>query len=88
MPAESIGDYWHVGQAYGITIQAGTRTFRTDTTSATPAPPFMIELVNDYISQDNFVLHSYFNLPADGYLVEHISWQLDDYTSRSSRPTA
>ena len=58
------------------------------TTSPTPAPPFLVELVNDQSGQDNYLLRSYYNLPTDGWQVEHISWQLDDPTQQQLSSTA
>ncbi len=69
-------------------IQIGSHAFRTDNTSPTPAPPFLIEFVNDQYGQDNMVLHSYDNLPTDGFQVDHISWQLVDPTQQPLSSTA
>ena len=69
-------------------LQIGSHAFRTDTTSPTPMPPFLVELVNDQYGQDNYLLRSYYNLPTDGWQVEHISWQLDDLTQQQLSSTA
>ena len=74
-----VGDYRHVSPAYGISVQIGSRTFRTDPQNV----EFLIELVNNYHSLDNYVVRSYNNLPVDGVPVAHISWQLDDPTQTS-----
>lgn len=83
-----VSDYWHVGAPYGIQLQIGSHAFRTNMTSPTPAPPFLVELVNDQYGQDNYLLRSYYNLPTDGFQVDHISWQLDDPTQQQLGSTA
>jgi hypothetical protein len=83
-----VGDFWHAGAPYGIQLQIGSHAFRTNTVSPTPAPPFLVELVNDQYGQDNYLLRSYYNLPTDGWQVDHISWQLDDMTQQQLASTA
>ena len=83
-----VSDYWHVGAPYGIQFQIGSHAFRTNNTSPTPAPPFLVELVNNQSGQDDYLLRSYYNLPTDGWQVNHISWQLDDPTQQQFSSTA
>jgi hypothetical protein len=71
-----VGDYWHSSAPYGVTVTVGNRTFKTNPSSVN----FLVELINDYYNQDNFVFHSYNNLETDGIAVPFISWQLDDPT--------
>ena len=73
----SVGDYWYHTAPYGVAVQIGSHVFKTDPA----AVEFIVELVNDHYSGfDNYVFHSYRNLPVDGGNVEMISWQLDDPT--------
>jgi len=81
---EQVGDYFHTTSPYGVTVTMGTHTFRTDPANVN----FLLELVNDYYSLDNFVFHSYSNVATDGVPIEMISWQLDDPTSTLLASTA
>jgi Collagen triple helix repeat (20 copies) len=74
---EQVGDYFHTTAPYGVTVTIGTHTFRSDPSNVN----FLLELVNDYYSLDNYVFHSYTNADTDGVPVEIISWQLDDPTA-------
>jgi hypothetical protein len=76
-----VSDYWHSGAPYGMTVQIGSHQFRTNTATP-PSPQFLVELVNDQYGLDNFLLRSYHNLPTEGFLIEHMSWQLDDPTQQ------
>jgi len=75
----TVGDYWHTTAPFGITVNAGKYTFSTDPNNV----QFLLEMV-DRESSDNYVLHSYNNLPQPmpGFeaMVDRISWQLDDST--------
>src|SRR3954451_552730 len=73
---EQVGDYFHTTAPYGVTVTIGTHTFRTDPSNVN----FLLELVNDYQSSDNYVFHSYTNAATDGVPIDMISWQLDDPT--------
>ena len=84
--ADWVADYWHTGAPYGITVQIGSHAFRTNTATP-PGPQFLVELINDQYGQDNYLLRSYYNLPTDGFLIEHISWQLDDPTQQNLTST-
>jgi hypothetical protein len=81
-----VSDYWHSGAPYGLTVQIGSHAFRTNTATP-PGPQFLVELVNDQYGLDNYLLRSYHNLPTDGFLIEHISWQLDDPTQQNLTST-
>ena len=85
----TVGDYRHTTAPFGITLDVGGLTFKTDPNQV----DFLVEIVNDHDnpSRDNYLLRSYNNLfdrsaPPDPLLPElpvmnHISWQLDDPTS-------
>jgi len=76
-PSSSVGDYQHYTSPYGIFLSVGGFNFETDLTNVN----FVLEVVNDYPSGDNYLLRSYNNLAlSNGTLVEHITWQLDDST--------
>ena len=86
--SEPVGEYWHSGPPYGLTIQVGNRMFRTDTTTAHPGPEFLVSVSNDYNNQDTYLLLSRYNLPVDGHPVEALFWQLDDPTMAQLSSTA
>jgi hypothetical protein len=71
-----VGDYWHTAAPYGVTVTVGTHTFKTDPANVN----FLIELCDNFENSDNFVFHSYNNLPTEGNPIQIISWQLDDPT--------
>ena len=73
-PLPQVGDYEHTSGPYGVTITIGAHTFRTDPQN----PRFLVELVDNYQNLDNFVFHSYNNVPVGGITVEVMSFQLDD----------
>ena len=75
-PLPQVGDYVHTSGPYGVTVTIGSHTFRTDPQN----PDFWVELVNNYYNLDNFVFHSYNNVPVGGITVEVMSFQLDDPT--------
>ena len=75
----TVGDYEHKTNPYGIFLKAGKLVFQTDPKNV----DFLLEYVNREDS-DNFVIHSYNNLPLKNkLLVDHISWQLDDPTTQA-----
>jgi len=75
-----IGDYWHTTAPYGIQVQAGGYTFKTDPTNV----QFLVEIVNDYQGSDNYLLRSYNNAPLSSDItVDHIAWQLDDPSQKA-----
>jgi hypothetical protein len=75
----TVGDYEHKTNPYGIFLKAGKLVFQTDPKNV----DFLLEYVNRDDS-DNFVIHSYNNLPLKNkLLVDHISWQLDDPTTQA-----
>jgi hypothetical protein len=75
-PMAQVGDYEHTSGPYGVSITIGSHTFRTDPQN----PRFLVELVDNYQNLDNFVFHSYNNVPVAGITVEVMSFQLDDPT--------
>jgi len=90
-PLSTVGDYWHSDASHGIQLQAGPFQFLTDPTAVN----FIVEIANDHgspTSSDNYLLRSYSNvanppLPS-GAIVEHISWQLDDFSQTAVYTTA
>jgi len=73
----TVGAYWHSGAPYGISLDAGGFVFQTDPGNVR----FLVEVLNDQIGQDSYLLRSYNNQPlSTGVHVEHIRWQLDDYS--------
>jgi hypothetical protein len=75
----TVGDYWHTTSPYGLILTAGGHVFRTARTNV----QFLVEIVNDHgtPASDHYLLRSYTNRPlANGAVVEHIAWQLDDPT--------
>lgn len=78
----TVGDYRHHSAPYGISLTVGGLNFRTDPADV----DFLVEIVNDHHSYDNYLLRSYKNLfdvsvpDEEGFLDNHISWQLDDPT--------
>jgi len=83
-PMNEVGDFTHTMTPYGVTVTIGTHVFRTDPANVN----FVLELVNDYYSMDNYVFHSYTNLDTDGAQIDTINWQLDDQTSTLLTSTA
>ena len=79
-----VGDYYHVSAPYGVSIRIGTRMFRTDPQNVS----FLLELVNDYVAQDDYLFHSYNNENTDGATVEIISFVLDDPTQTALADTS
>jgi hypothetical protein len=74
----AVGDYWHSSSPHGITLDIGGFTFETDPDNVR----FLVEILNDHTGQDAYLLRSYNNLPlSNGVSVEHIAWQLDDFTT-------
>lgn len=74
----NVGDYWHTSPPNGFTLTAGGLTIYTD-----PAyTQFLLEMVNDFYGQDNYLIRSYKNVvegipqPDD----THLAIQLDDPT--------
>jgi hypothetical protein len=76
-----VADYWHSGAPYGMTVQIGSHQFRTNTETP-PSPQFLVEVIDNQYGLDNFLLRSYHNLPTEGFLIEHMAWQLDDPTQQ------
>jgi len=80
----SVGDYWFTGiTPYGISLNAGGFIFKTNPNDVR----FLIEICDNHpwfdpkINNDSYLLRSYNNLPlANGVGVEHIAWQLDNYS--------
>jgi len=77
-PSHTVGDYWHYSSPYGISLSAREFVFQTDPDNIS----FVVEVINDHTGQDGYLLRSYNNLPlSNGVHIDHISWQLDDYSS-------
>jgi len=76
-PLSTVGDYWHYSAPYGISLGAGGLLFQTDPTGV----DFLVEVGDNHTGQDAYLLRSYSNLTlASGVSVDHISWQLNDYS--------
>jgi hypothetical protein len=75
-PMNEVADFMHTMTPYGVTVTIGTHVFRTNPLNVN----FLIELVNDYESMDNYIFHSYTNIDTDTVRIDMISWQLDDPT--------
>jgi len=76
-PLETGGAYDYLSAPYGITLSAGGFVFQTDPDNV----DFRIDILNNHLGQDGYVLRSYNNLPlSNGVGIEYISWQLDDYS--------
>jgi hypothetical protein len=83
-PAPTVGDYCCYAAPYGISLQVGGFSFRTDPGNV----DFLVEIANDHGSphpMDGYLLRSSHNLfdvsvPDDGSLDNQIWWQLDDET--------
>jgi hypothetical protein len=79
----TVGDYWHHVSPYGISLDAGTYQFLTNSGDV----QFLVEIVNNHGTpmRDNYLLRSYRNIAMPpllgGAIVDHISWQLDDPTA-------
>lgn len=77
-PPEEGGDYEYYSSPYGISVNVVDLVFQTDPDNVY----FLIEVLNNVVSMDNYLLRSYNNLSLpNGIIVEHISWQLDDFTA-------
>jgi hypothetical protein len=77
-PSSQVGDYEHYTSPYGASLTVGGFEFRTNPSNV----DFVVEVVNDYPSGDNYAFRSYNNVPLfNGTLVDGIGWQLDDYTA-------
>ena len=75
---QTVGDYPHDRNAFGITVNVGGFVFKTDPKNVN----FLVELVNR--DTDHYLLRSYNNLPlSDTIPIKHISWQLDDETGNA-----
>jgi len=71
----TVGDYYHTNSDAGIVVKVGDYVFRTDPAHVN----FLIEAVNR-TSDDDIVIRSYNNVCSRALVVEHISWQLSDYS--------
>jgi hypothetical protein len=84
-PAFEYGDYWHYSSPCGLELTAGGFLFKTDSNNI----KFLIGAANNYQGyQDGYLVRSYNNLFLyDGVDVDHISWQLDDYSGTALSST-
>ena len=83
-PRSGVGDYWYSTAPYGINLSVGDIVFQTDPENV----DFLVEIVNDYTGGDTYLLASYANLPlVSGIPVQHISWQLDDFSQTAVSST-
>jgi len=77
-PWEMRGYYVFHSAPAGISLNVGNFNFRTNSNSV----DFYIEIVNNELAgTDDYAVRSYNNLPLPGDIpVDHIVWQLSDYT--------
>ncbi|MHC4862977.1 MAG: PEP-CTERM sorting domain-containing protein, partial [Planctomycetota bacterium] len=79
-PLPTVGDYWQYTAPYGVRLSVGGFTFASDPDDTR----FLLEVGNDHGSPgsyDFYLFRSYENLGLpNGVEVDHISWQLDDYS--------
>ncbi|MCJ7777770.1 MAG: PEP-CTERM sorting domain-containing protein [Sedimentisphaerales bacterium] len=84
-PALDLGDYFHYNTPCGIDLTVGGFVFKTDPNNI----KLLVEVSNNYSYQDNYLVRSYNNLFLyNGVDVDHISWQLDDYSGTALSSTA
>ena len=78
-----IGRYWHYTSPYGVSLSAGGFVFETDPANV----DFVVEIVNGN-GRDGYLFRSYNNVPlSNSVMVDHISWQLDDYSGQAMSST-
>jgi hypothetical protein len=83
-PSSTVGDYWHYSAPAGVSLTVGGYTFKTDLSDV----KFLMEVVNNHSSMDNYLFGSYNNLSlSNGVPVMHVSWQLDDYSGTALSST-
>ena len=76
-PSSTGGAYWYYSSPYGISLTSGGFVFQTDPDNV----EFLIGVDDGTYGHDTYLLRSYNNLPlSNGVEVDHISWQLDDYS--------
>ena len=78
--APTVADYWHYTAPYGITVNGGGWTFKTDPANT----EFLVEITNDHGTppSDDYLLGSYRNLPlSESVKVRYIFWHLGDPTA-------
>lgn len=74
-PSENVGDYEHFSTPYGVSLTIGGFTFTTDPANV----DFLVELVNNNPSGDDYLFTSYNNHDlANGTTVEELHWSLND----------
>jgi len=77
-PSSTVGDYWHYASPYGVSFSVGGFEFKTNPDNVS----FIVEVVNNYPSGDDYGYISYNNLPfSESAGVGNISWFLSDPTA-------
>jgi hypothetical protein len=77
-PLPGAGRYEHYAHPAGFALSVGGLDFVTDPANT----HFLIEIVNNYPSDDGYGVVSYNNLPvSNGTSVNNISWALKDYSA-------
>jgi hypothetical protein len=71
----TVGDYW--SSTGGFDLMLNGQPVRT--TQGAPWA-FLVEMINNHYGSDHYLLRSYYNEPNAWGPVQHVSWQLDDYT--------
>jgi len=76
-PSSSLGTYRHYTPPYGINLSIGGFVFQTDPDNVN----FVLQVSDGYIGGDSYTIRSDNNLPLSNWVeVDHIWWQLDDYS--------
>ncbi len=86
-PASDVGDYLHYSPPCGVLLMVGGFTFMSDPSNTI----FGVEVVNNYqgLMQDYYSFGSTYNLLIGSEVeLNHISWQLDDYSGTALSSTA
>ncbi len=76
-PSDTVGDYRHYDQPYGINLSIGSLVFQTDPDNVN----FLVEVANNHIysSWDGYLAKSYNNLAlSNGVHIGMIYWELQD----------
>jgi hypothetical protein len=74
-PEPTVGDYQFTNSAFGVVVKIGNYVFRTNPQHV----DFLIETVNRP-EDDSYLFRSYNNVCSQPVFIDHIAWQLDDYT--------
>jgi collagen triple helix repeat protein len=79
-----VSDYYHMNSPYGVTVKIGPHTFQTDPLNVY----YLVEVIDGYQSEDDYLFHSYNNRDVDGIPINFISLGLYDPTQAALSSTA